>query len=293
MADAVTSLGYLGIGSAQLEAWRKFAEHVVGAQVTPGVNGLSLRIDERAWRIAMFDGPSEDIEYVGFEVPDAQALARVERRLTHAGFEVQWAGERAAAARSVLELLRARDPDGLAVEIFYGASGCPDAAFVSSVGGAGFVTGAGGLGHVAIGVSSLAGSRAFYEHGLGLKLSDVVDMPGHGDRSVRVVFLHCNARHHSVALAEMPGPKRLHHFMLQMASLSDVGRALDRAAATGWDVCRALGQHTNDRMVSFYVRSPSGFEVELGWGGIEVDSEWSTSHYTSGSLWGHAAISGH
>jgi len=138
-------------------------------------------------------------------------------------------------------------------------------------------------------VSSLTESRAFYERGLGLKLSDVVEMPGHGGARVSVVFLHCNARHHSVALAEMPGPKRLHHFMLQMASLTDVGRALDRAGAAGWDVCRTLGQHTNDRMVSFYVRSPSGFEVEIGWGGIEVDSEWSTRHYMSGSIWGHAS----
>ena len=289
MADSVTSLGYLGIGSLQLAPWWNFAECVLGAQAASSGNGLSLRLDAREWRIALFDGPSEDLEFVGFEVPDAQALAGVERRLTRAGFEVQWADEHAAAARAVLELLRVRDPDGLAVEIFYGASECPDAAFVPPVGGAGFVTSAGGLGHVAIGVSSLTESRAFYERGLGLKLSDVVEMPGHGGARVSVVFLHCNARHHSVALAEMPGPKRLHHFMLQMASLTDVGRALDRAGAAGWDVCRTLGQHTNDRMVSFYVRSPSGFEVEIGWGGIEVDSEWSTRRYMSGSIWGHAS----
>ena len=49
-----------------------------------------------------------------------------------------------------------------------------------------------------------------------------------------------------------------------------------------------LGRHTNDKMLSFYMRKPSGFAVEYGWGGIVGDdATWTVRRYQSGSLWGH------
>jgi len=41
-------------------------------------------------------------------------------------------------------------------------------------------------------------------------------------------------------------------------------------------------------MVSFYLRTPSGFNVEYGWGAREVDdSTWQVQVHTAGSIWGH------
>ena len=49
-----------------------------------------------------------------------------------------------------------------------------------------------------------------------------------------------------------------------------------------------LGRHTNDRMTSFYVRTPSGFEIEYGTGGLLVDdATWVVRPYDAGSVWGH------
>ena len=50
----------------------------------------------------------------------------------------------------------------------------------------------------------------------------------------------------------------------------------------------SLGRHTNDMMTSFYVRTPSGFEIEYGTGGVLVDEEnWEVENYDAMSFWGH------
>ncbi len=63
----------------------------------------------------------------------------------------------------------------------------------------------------------------------------------------------------------------------------------DRLRAAGEAITMQLGQHPNDRMVSFYVRTPSGFSLELGCGGVRVDDEaaWQVAEYDNFSLWGH------
>jgi len=49
-----------------------------------------------------------------------------------------------------------------------------------------------------------------------------------------------------------------------------------------------MGRHTNDRMLSFYVRTPSGFSVEYGWGARTVDDrDWQVQLHRTGSIWGH------
>ena len=39
-----------------------------------------------------------------------------------------------------------------------------------------------------------------------------------------------------------------------------VGQALDRVNKDGFQLSSTLGRHTNDKMVSFYVRAPGGWE---------------------------------
>jgi 3,4-dihydroxy-9,10-secoandrosta-1,3,5(10)-triene-9,17-dione 4,5-dioxygenase len=49
-----------------------------------------------------------------------------------------------------------------------------------------------------------------------------------------------------------------------------------------------IGQHTNDRMISFYMRCPSNFDVEFGCGGQVMDWQAHIAHeFTRVSLWGH------
>ncbi|MEG2817209.1 MAG: VOC family protein, partial [Comamonas sp.] len=65
-------------------------------------------------------------------------------------------------------------------------------------------------------------------------------------------------------------------------------RAMDRMKAQNVQLTATLGQHTNDKMISFYMRSPSNFDVEYGFGGAIVDWEQHITHeFTAVSLWGH------
>jgi hypothetical protein len=50
-----------------------------------------------------------------------------------------------------------------------------------------------------------------------------------------------------------------------------------------------LGRHTNDLMTSFYIKNPSGFAIEYGYGGrlIEDDAKWDIRKYSATKLWGH------
>ena len=83
-------------------------------------------------------------------------------------------------------------------------------------------------------------------------------------------------------------PKRIHHFMLEVVGMDDVGHAYDRALKAGVPIARTLGRHPNDHMFSFYAQTPSGFEVEFGWGGRKVDdTDWQVGHYDRMSTWGH------
>jgi 3,4-dihydroxy-9,10-secoandrosta-1,3,5(10)-triene-9,17-dione 4,5-dioxygenase len=102
-------------------------------------------------------------------------------------------------------------------------------------------------------------------------------------------FLGANARHHSLALAPFPADPGIVHLMMETGSIDDVGRALDRANRRHAPVSASLGRHANDHMVSFYVKTPSGFDIEYGTGGRLVDdATWIARETTAISLWGHS-----
>ena len=70
--------------------------------------------------------------------------------------------------------------------------------------------------------------------------------------------------------------------------MNDVGLALDRCVKAGYDINMGLGSHPNDKMFSFYVRTPSGFLLEFGCGGIVIDdATWEVKAFKELSTWGH------
>jgi biphenyl-2,3-diol 1,2-dioxygenase len=151
----------------------------------------------------------------------------------------------------------------------------------------GFVTGDQGAGHIVLSASDIHNCVRFYCDGLGFRVSDTIDMR-FGDAKLTMVFLHCNPRHHTLALIPVPMPKRLHHFMLQMQSIDDVGSTMYLAQDKSIEMTASLGRHTNDHMISFYMRSPSGFEIEYGWGAREIDdATWRVAKHQAPSIWGH------
>ncbi|MFA7637738.1 MAG: biphenyl-2,3-diol 1,2-dioxygenase [Parvibaculum sp.] len=285
----IQSLGYIGLSVADTEAWATFGEDILGLMKVEGPDGsLRFRLDSYAWRIAVEKGEADDIAYAGFEVAGLEVLDAFEARLKEAGVAVTRGDEALAKKRAVSGLIACQDPDGLAVEIYYGPSERYETPFVSSKGVSGFVTGDQGLGHFVFATPDIARAKKFYCDLLGFRLSDTIRMEITPEFALNLEFFHCNPRHHTLAMAPIGLPKKLNHFMVEVKSIDDVGFALDRVAANDVPLAMTLGRHTNDHMVSFYVHTPSGFEVEYGFGARVVDEEtWRVSRHDSTSAWGH------
>ena len=281
---SVTQLGYVGISVSDMEAWEKYATETLGMQISgKDEDGtLYLRMDEYQYRFAIHPTGGDDVDYVGWQASSQQQMYEIADQLIAGGVSVTQADKEEAKARRVEGLIKFQDPDGVNTEVFFGPPISFDDPFNSPRPISGFVTGDLGLGHVVMYVEDRERSVSFYRDLLGLKISDFI-------RSL--TFFHCNPRHHSLALIEAKAPKHLNHFMIQLGSLNDVGATYDMVQDSDITITRGLGRHTNDHMTSFYMKSPSGFDVEWGWGAREVDdATWQVQRHEKGSIWGHKPV---
>jgi 2,3-dihydroxybiphenyl 1,2-dioxygenase len=278
------ALGYAGFGSDKLEDWRQFGTNLVGLQaVERGNSLLAFRMDDRKQRIVIDRSMGDGARFFGWEVADAAALDALAARLEAAHVEVTAEPSTLADARRVAALISFRDPAGNRLEAFYGAE-IDETPFSPGRSISGFRTGPMGLGHAVLTVENIDPMMAFYVDVLGFRLSDYIEKP------FRAYFFHVNPRHHSLALIET-GKNGMHHLMVELFSLDDVGQSYDVALAEE-RVNVTLGRHTNDLMTSFYAKTPSSFMVECGWGGREIDpATWQSVEMHHGpSLWGHERV---
>jgi len=275
------SFGYLSIASDRLEDWADFGTRLLGLQLVERSRaGLVFRMDDRRQRLVVSPHGAHPHVF-GWEVDGPQALDALAARLEGAGTAVVRRPAGIAEERRVAEVIAFADPKGNRLEAFHGAETAAEP-FIPARPLSGFRTGALGMGHAVLHVERIDEVRPFYEDVLGFRLSDYTLTP------YKVFFFHINPRHHSFALVES-GRRGIHHVMMELFSLDDVGQAYDLALAEPGRVSSTLGRHTNDFMTSFYARSPSGFAVEYGWGGRAVDpAAWLPHESTHGSsLWGH------
>jgi 2,3-dihydroxybiphenyl 1,2-dioxygenase len=279
------ALGYVGFGSVALDDWRQFGTGLVGLQaVECSPSLLAFRMDDRKQRIVIDRAMPEGERFFGWEVADADALDALAARLEQAQVEVTAEPPTLADNRRVRGLISFRDPAGNRLEAFYGAA-IDDTPFSPGRSISGFRTGPLGLGHAVLTVKDIQAVMPFYVDLLGFGLSDYMQKP------FRAYFFHINARHHSLALIET-GRNGMHHLMVELFSLDDVGQSYDVAMSEPDRVSVTLGRHTNDLMTSFYAKTPSSFMVECGWGGREIDpSTWQPFELQDGpSLWGHERV---
>lgn len=279
---SLLSLGYLGVETAHLADWSEFNRSTLGMEIQPDARaGLALRTDTRAARLFVDAGSDDRVAFMGWEVADATALRAIGDRLERAGYPVVAAPADVVARRLVADMLITADPLGNRVELFHGAATAGDA-FQPSRAISGFRTGELGLGHVVLTAKSVDLVIPFYRDVLGFRLSDYALCP------FKAYFFHLNSRHHSFAVVET-GTDGFHHLMVELNALDDVGQAYDLAQLEEERVAVTLGRHTNDYMTSFYMRTPSNFMIEYGWGGRSIEpTGWEPVEYRNGpSLWGH------
>jgi len=279
----VRELGYLGLETADLAGWSRFGCEVLGLAVARHSRDdvVHLKADDRPHRFTLRAGAKDRLAYSGWGVRDAAEFDALCARLAGEGFEPTPATDAELADRRVQAMAWVTDPGGYRVELFHTPI-LDHQRFVSPVGVERFVTGDQGLGHVVLLTDHYEESFDFYVRLLGFRLSDSMVLD---KRPLR--FLRCNPRHHSLALAPHHS-SRLAHLMLEVPNLDEVGYGLDRCRRHDVPIAMTLGRHTNDQMVSFYLRAPKGYEIEYGCGGLRVDeAQWTTQEITAVSFWGH------
>jgi len=289
----IKSMGYVRVASTDLPAWQQFAGKVLGLAGGrgPTEGNLYYRIDEVSARLVVFPSDVDRLEATGWELADHDALQAAREHLTKAGVEFEEGTTEELAERRVQELIRFSDPFENVFELFHGIT--YESRPVVTPYAARFVTGTQGMGHIVVPVTDDVEALRFFRDVLGFRLRDSMSMPGEfvgkePGSKVWLRFLGINPRHHSLAFLPMPNPSKCVHIMLEVDKLDDVGRALERVRKYQAPLSATLGRHMNDEMVSFYVRSPGGFDVEFGTEGLQVDdARWVARESTAVSYWGH------
>lgn len=305
----IKALGYVGFGAPDPKAWLAYGTGIIGAMPARAVPGESwgvpmdptsgpaskgtgvapdgsvyLKFDDRQWRVAIH--PSKDnagVMYMGLEVEDVVALENAVAELKAKGCEAKIGTAEQAYQRAVSGIAYTRDPAGNSIELFYGAT--EDFKFVSPQ-KMQFKMGGWGLGHLNLLVADLQANKDFYIKVLGFKLTDYITFGP--DMSAN--FYHCNGRHHSIGLTRVGPFNGVHHMMLECESVDDVLRCYERVQDAKIKVTSTLGRHINDNMLSFYMSSPFGFEVEIGFDGVDVSNNWIPRQFVEGDIWGHRGL---
>lgn len=287
----LSGLAYVVAQTTDVARWKTYAEQVLGMMTAPAPDGgLYVRMDERQFRFLVEPGERDRYVASGWEVIDRPAFEQALEALRAAKVAFQLEDAAFCARRRAQQVASFQDPSGNRHEVVWGFQS-DFTRFVSPVGVPGFVTGDIGMGHVVLPAPNFAETAAFAREVMGFSLSDMFNFhpPGSEGVVVPIHFFHCaNARHHSLALAAFPVESGCVHTMVEVTGMAEVGRAMDRMAAHDVTLSATLGQHTNDRMTSFYMRCPSGFDIEYGYGGAVVDWGHHVVHeFTRVSLWGH------
>jgi 2,3-dihydroxybiphenyl 1,2-dioxygenase len=283
---AVSQLAYLGIGVSDMNAWKTFATDILGMQIVERADDgtVYLRMDENHHRIALHPSGEDDVLYIGLQAATTASYEEAKAALKAAGVSVTQGSPAEIAHRRLIDFVKFETGE-LPFELSIGPNTRWDPPFQPARPMSGFKTGSLGFGHVVVRSTDRDESAGLLTKTLGFRVSDYINT---------LVFLHCNERHHSIAfqpsIPDLPRSrdKKLWHFMLETNTLDDVGTALDLATRAGVPVVSSLGRHSNDQMVSFYMSTPSGFEVEYGWGGRLVDDAvWQVQRHDRGTIWGH------
>ncbi|WP_373080655.1 VOC family protein [Zhongshania sp.] len=292
----VRSLGYVVIESTNPADWQDYGTNILGLMNVPSDDGsVYLKMDQRPFRFAIVKAEQNRLRYCGWELAGEAGFKQAKDELQAAGIEFTEGSAADAKSRRVRGLIRLQDPSGNELELYWGGE-LDYGKFISPLGISGFETGFNGdmgFGHAVLPASKLAETHAFYTDVLGFGDSDYMHFhfsPEPNDPGQGLNFMHVNnPRHHSLALYEEPAnPVGCVHLMVEVTEVDEVGYCLDRVQAAGIPIISSLGRHTNDNMLSFYMATPSGFAMEFGTDGLQMNWEGFTPTVTSlPSLWGH------
>ncbi|GLY38234.1 biphenyl-2,3-diol 1,2-dioxygenase [Amycolatopsis sp. NBRC 101858] len=290
-------LGYVVVESLRLTDWHRFGKDAIGLHVDElDRDTLRFRLDDRQCRFLIGRGPAEDLMALGWQIDDHETFDRIIRRVVDRGVPVREGSDDEAARRGVERLWRFPGPKGIVQEIFTAPLTTPEPLVMVN---SGWVTGEKGMGHVAIMSREPESLRGYYNTVFDSRLTDYIDENVSG-LMMKIRFLRVNERHHSIAIANLRGLKidpirtKCQHINIQAGTLEDMLDSFHRVKRLGFRMAWSVGQHTNDRELSYYCVTPSGFELEVGWNpiviGPESEATWEPTTYRGISIWGHTPV---
>ena len=287
-----TRMGYVLVESNARDRWRTFATEGIGLHGDDVENGvLAFRMDGHQRRFIVKPGPSEDVLALGWQVSDVDTLKEILGRLRKDNIPVQEITGAEAQLRGIVHGYQILGPKRTLIELFVEARTSSQPLHMNA---SGFVTGDIGMGHVAITSKAPEAMMKFWQRYFDARHTDTIEASISG-LNLQIEFMRLNPRHHSVAIAATKGLRmdpirtRLQHINLEVATLDDVTNAYRRCRKLGFKVAMDVGLHTNDKDLSFYVVTPSGFQIECGWNPVLVEDEtnWVPQVHQGISLWGH------
>lgn len=280
-------LSYLGFEVADFDSWARYCE-LYGLGVRREDDRLLVHWDEQDRRLMLTQGTADDVSFVGIEATERGEFEMLVGRLEELAIPTSTLSDSECQTRGAEMGVAFSDPDGTRFELVFGMKQAATP-FKSGYIEHGFVSGDMGFGHATLNCSSLERTVEFWTS-IGARVSDYIDIKI-GSDPINLTFLRFNTRHHSLAYVQGPFPplgKRMNHFEFQVVSIEDVGRTYERVKHSNFPIAANLGQHPNDKGISFYSVSPSGFMMEIGCNCITVDdAEWEVGHLDHLSSWGH------
>ncbi|MDN3028326.1 VOC family protein [Streptomyces sp. S.PB5] len=287
-------LGYVVIETNRFADWRRFGADAIGMHHDVLSRDLMrFRLDGQECRFLLRRGPAEDVVATGWHIDDHTAFEQIESRIRAHGVPLTVGTDEEAALRGVERLLRFPGPKGITQEIYTTpVTSAEPLRMLAS----GFVTGDLGMGHIALTSTRPTQIRGYFNTVFDARLTDYIDETISGVK-LKIRFLRVNERHHSVAvvgtrgLSLDPVRTRVQHLNIQAANLDDVAQSYQRVHELGFGMALSVGQHTNDKELSYYARTPSGFEWEVGWNPIVIDeTTWEPTTHQGISIWGHLPV---
>ncbi|HKS47022.1 MAG TPA: VOC family protein [Amycolatopsis sp.] len=284
----VRELAAITVDSTDLGAWERFASEVLGMSAHRNGGELRLKMDDYPYRFLVREAGRDGIAGLTWVSRGPELVAEIRDRWELRGGSARPAETAGWNQAEAGESYAFEDHRALVHQVFdvppAGRSPFEPGHAVS-----GFVTGDAGLGHLVL-FDDVDLANTVYVDAFAMSLREDAKKTQVGGRGR---FYGCNIRHHTIAAVEVPGKDPgVMHLMVEMLSIDDVGTALDRAKAGGWEPRTSLGRHP-DHVISFYVPSPGGFDIEVGFDGLLVnsDAEWeATKESTRARSWGHAGI---
>ncbi len=248
-------LGYVALNVTELERSAAFYADVVGLTPSGGeaAGPRFFRCGEDHHDVVLYAAASPGIKRIGWELQDADELARAYAYFNQAGFKPVKLDEREAAALHQGESFRVREPGSGVTFEYYNSMMSMATPYRSPH------TKILRLGHVVVGVEDFAGTFASLTQRMGFVLSDMVHD--------RLAFFRCfpNPLHHSFAIGKSD-KNRLSHVNFMVTDIDDIGCAYHRLQKAGVKIVYGPGRHPPSDSIFLYYLDPDGLTLEYSFG---------------------------